>query len=452
MAEEITKEEYQERFLNIIQKYSGLTVSSSHRNFMLNFISKRKDELDVNDEEYCRKLEDDILERNLVIDEAAINETYFFREECQFDFLRDSFFPKHKDAVIWSAACSTGEEAISLYALAKACNVNAKVYASDIDEKALSIFKNCKYAPHSFRNEGSPYLNLLEQLGTYYPKSFTMSQETLSNISISRFNLASDEVFPMEDESVDLLFLRNVFIYFTSDTRKAVLMKMARAMKMHSLLFLSINEIASVECDIDLPFIKENTGPVFYLKKVSHEEKLNAARVREHIITLKKPSNHVLNSAPKSRTVIEIPRSREKSQPQCSIPELYKELKASVNSRDIEHAKELLSSYKFKPVEMEHELYIKGLIYEAEGKSKEALDSYQRASILNPKFWPATYSLAILYKKQGNTKNMKKAFLSCTNALKTYIQNHEICYNDIVDSFSPDYFLELCESQLEGER
>ncbi len=456
------EEEDGTRFLEIILRYSGLTVSASHRDFLLNFIKTRKKELSLSDDEYCKKLEEDIFERTLVIDEAAINETYFFREECQFDFLRDTYFPKHKDAVIWSAACSTGEEAISLYALAKACNVNARVYASDIDEKALSQIKTRCYTPHSFRNEGSPYLNLLEPLGTYYPKSFTMSKETLANLSISRFNLATDETFPMPLETVDLLFLRNVFIYFTKETRKAVLIKMAKAMKVNALLFLSINEIASIECDADMPFVKENCGSVYYLRKVSLEEKLNPPKRKlcREIPLQKKDYDIDLSACQKNAHDIKarhipdstLSRSHAESEKQCTILELYHELKKAITLNQTEHARELISSHKFKPLEMEHELYMKGLVCEAEGDIHKALDCFQRAEILNPKFWPASYSMGMLYKNIEDSKNMKKAFISCSNALKTYIQNHEICYNDIVDSFSPDYFLELCELQLEGGR
>ena len=451
MTERDKTTECVDKFLKIILKYSGLTVSSSHRDFLLNYIQERKKALSLSDEDYCKKLEEDINERNLVIDEAAINETYFFREESQFDFLKNRYFPDHKDVVIWSAACSTGEEAISLYALAKSCNVNATVYASDIDEKALSLFKNRYYPPHSFRNEGSPYISLLEPLGTYYPKSFTMSQETLDNLSISRFNLATDENFPMSLETVDLLFLRNVFIYFTKESRKAVLIKMAKAMKPGALLFLSINEIASIECENDMPFIKENCGPVYYLRKVSLNEKQKIHESKGMKI------DKALSRTPPSRSVPRLTLCKGNdstcsSTEKQTIPEFYKMLKKAISSNGTDYARELLSSHSFRPTEMEHELYMKGLIFEAEGNDTSALDSYLRASILNPRFWPASYKLGVLYKKSGNTKNMKKAFISCSNALKTYIQNQEICYNDIVESFSPDYFLELCESQLEGGR
>lgn len=459
MEESMTEENKTEdecKFLEIIQKYSGLTVSASHRDFMLNYVDERKKELGLSDEEYCRKLEEDILERTRVIDEAAINETYFFREVIQFDFLRDTYFPKHKNVVIWSAACSTGEEPISLYALAKSCRVNASVYASDIDEKALSQIKNRIYTPHSFRSEGSNYIGLLEQLGTYYPKTFTMSKETLESLFISKFNLATDHKFPMPNETVDLLFLRNVFIYFTKETRKEVLIKLAGAMKENALLFLSINEIASVECDMDMPFVKENCGPVYYLRKVGLEEKkrLYEAKIH-HGHTEPQLTRTIPHKAKKTDSFCHEHKNANPvnaMQKQCTMTELYKDLKAAISLKDFDHARELISRHKFKTTEMEHELFMKGMIFEAQGNNDEALDCYQRASIANPKFWPASYNLGTLSKKLGNSKNMKKAFLSCSKALKCYIQNQEICYNDILDSFNPDYFLELCDSQIEGGR
>ena len=442
-------EKDEDTFLKIILKYSGLTLSASHRDFIFNFIQSRKKELSLTDEEYCRKLEEDIGERSLIIDEAAINETYFFREESQFDYLRDVYFPQHKDVVIWSVACSTGEEPISLYALAKSCNVNASVYASDIDQKALEKIKDRSYTSNSFRNEGSPYLNLLGDLGTYSHKSFTMSKDTLSRLNISKFNLATDDIFPMPAESVDLLFLRNVFIYFTSETRKAVLIKMAKAMKMHALLFLSVNEIASIECDSDMPFVKENCGSVYYLRKVNikekekHTAKLTSRPVKPEKRETKKDAGLI------QRTYTPFLQSSDDEAlgDQCTISELYRTLKDALCSKEKDEAEKIISSHKFKAVEKEHEFYMKGIVYEARGNTSQALDSFQRACILNPKFWPASYSLAMLYKKNGDEKNMKKTFISCSKALESYIKNKEICYNEIVDSFSPDYFLELCELQ-----
>ena len=459
MSEEKNTEQNECKFLQLIQQYSGLTLSASHRDFIMNFISERKRKLSLSDDEYCRKLVEDVLERKLVIDEAAINETYFFREESQFDFLREGYFPEHRNVVIWSAACSSGEEAVSLYALAKACNVDAKVYATDIDEKALSQIHSRSYSANSFRNEGSPYLKLLENLGKYQPKSFTMSRETLENLSISKFNLVGDETFPMQEESVDLLFLRNVFIYFTRETRKAVLIKMARALKNHGLLFLSVNEIASVECDDDMPFVKENNGPVYYLRKVSMEEKKKIREERLNKIECpprsrkERPPHKTSQARCSGKTVLETLSDKEMPDAkQCSIQEFYKKIKAEIYSGKTECARKMLASYTFRPLEMEHEQYIKGLIFEAEENDAAALDCFLRSSILNPKFWPASYSLGMTYKKLGNDKNMEKAFISCSNALKSYIQNQEICYNDVVDSFSPDYFLELCQTQLAGGR
>lgn len=458
MSEEKT-EKNECRFLQLIQQYSGLTLSASHRDFIMNFICERKKELSLSDDEYCRKLEEDLLERKLVIDEAAINETYFFREESQFDFLKETYFPEHRNVVIWSAACSSGEEAISLYALAKACDVDAKVYASDIDEKALSQIQGRSYSANSFRNEGSPYLKLLGKLGAYHPKSFTMSRETLESLSISKFNLVGDDSFPMQEESVDLLFLRNVFIYFTKETRKAVLIKMARALKNHGLLFLSVNEIASVDCEDDMPFVKENDGSVYYLKKVSMEEKqkIREERLNKKEVTASRlkemPPNKRSQARPSGKTPLESLSDKGTSEErQCSIPEFYKKIRAEISSGKTESARKMLESHTFRPLEMEHEQYIKGLIFEAEENDAAALDCFLRSSILNPKFWPASYSLGMAYKKLGNDKNMEKAFISCSNALKSYIQNQEICYNEVVDSFSPDYFLELCQTQLAGGR
>ena len=64
-----------------------------------------------------------------LINLVTVNETYFFREEKQFDFLKNEVFPKFmgKKLTIWSCCCSTGEEPISLLTLALSMNLDVTV-------------------------------------------------------------------------------------------------------------------------------------------------------------------------------------------------------------------------------------------------------------------------------------------------------------------------------------
>ena len=100
--------------------------------------------------------------RNL-INSITIGETYFFREEKQFDFLDSQVFPKLKPkSLIWSAACATGEEAISLAVLNCKHGSNAKIIASDINTDSIARFERGVYRPHSFRHDGLKFKKELD--------------------------------------------------------------------------------------------------------------------------------------------------------------------------------------------------------------------------------------------------------------------------------------------------
>ena len=120
-------------------------------------------------------LDSDKNEYSKFVDIVTINETYFFREEKHFTLLNDIIFPelasKQKQLNIWSASCSSGEEAISLYLSAQ--NFfreagNFTVHGSDINTEVLEIFRRGVYKNNSFREDGSSFHNLLKDNATVF--------------------------------------------------------------------------------------------------------------------------------------------------------------------------------------------------------------------------------------------------------------------------------------------
>ena len=207
--------------LNIIEDSSGLKISDAHLDFINHYVESRCKALSISMGEYCSLLLSNRGEKENLINEAAINETYFFRETQQFDFIKENYLSSLKDqtVILWSAACSTGEEAISLYALAESCNVHPIVYASDIDTSALESFKNGYYAPHSFRDDGKKYHKLLASYGELFNNTFHLDIQRLPNLILKEYNLNDNTNILLQQNSVDIIFIRNVFIYFSLNLR-----------------------------------------------------------------------------------------------------------------------------------------------------------------------------------------------------------------------------------------
>lgn len=503
---------------------------------MRSYIKNRLAKLRISENNFYAYVQANDRERRSLIDEAAINETYFFREEKQFDFLNDVFFPKYNSGkiVIWSAACSTGEEPISLYALAKAYKKDVTVFATDIDTTALDILQKGEYKKNSFRTDGSKYHKFLDAFGTRTENKYQLSPEINSQIKKYNYNLVSEDMPPLVRESVNLLFLRNVFIYFSDEVRKKVIRKMADYLVTGGLLFLSINDIASVECDDDVPLIKENIGAVYYFRKVDMATKaqMQAEKVkklmfptphqntrhviingkvvvrktigtdlknsytgdrtplihsdidRKNIVSLYRNTRdnnsltgNISASATDRKNAVSLYRSGINNLSNVATPkgigatnsvlnvrtvgdgsavrnstvaydtqiqQLAKNVFVDLGNKKTEDAKEKISAYGFRPENFEYQAYLNGLVAQHENNDTRAEFYYKKANLYEPKFWPSYFKLGQIYEKSGNAKDGKKAFAICAILLETYVKNQEICYNFLMEHFSPSYFLDIC--------
>ncbi|MCR5762765.1 MAG: hypothetical protein K6G00_05200, partial [Treponema sp.] len=427
---------YLEEIYKTIESRSGLTINVAHKLSMRDFILQRISECNMTEEEYYSHLQSSQKEFNLIINEAAINETYFFREEKQFDFLKLVYFPQNagKTLSIWSAACSSGEEPLSLYTLAKHCNIDVKVYASDIDTHALQTMQNRVYRQNSFRSDGSKFHSLLNTIGTYQDKELIINEDILNNINSFYYNLISTAAPKLMPESMDIIFIRNVFIYFTPEVRKRILQRLSTILKPSGIMFLSINEIVTIENASELQLKKEHTGSVYYLKKVDKEE-------------LKKEKRVIL-----SKPECKQEQKKEKSVPDedNDIKELYSIITSRLNKHDCTAAWCVLHTQYFAPHKMEFLYYFEGLIYIEQNETVKAEESFSKATILNKDFWPAIFQMGMMQKKNGKDAESKKTFRQCSQVINSYVKSNNICYNAFTGSFSPEYFLVLCTNFING--
>jgi chemotaxis protein methyltransferase CheR len=450
--------------LDIIEAHSGLQVRGTHLDCIHAYVQKRMDELHMDFTAYCRLLIDAPAELSLVIDEAAINETYFFREYRQFEYVRDRLFPEYagRHMIIWSACCSTGEEPVSLAVLARSCGIDADIYASDIDVSALTVLRTGLYTQGAFRTDGSSFHHILDAYGSHEAGSYTINSEILNSIHVSEYNLAGTDPGPIPEESADLVFVRNVFIYFNKKTQDAVIGRLVRYLRPGGLLFFSMSEIAGIDVSrTELPLIKEHCGSVYFFRKVDPASFAVYHRGRHC-------SSGSEGSVPVERKIRKLPaeqrpavtgtrRLSDTIPSEISVPGtdgiplhvLGGQILAAVDRHDLGNACKLLSSCSCSPAELEYKFYYSAVIAKEEGKYGEAAELFLKASLLNTAFWPASLQLGLLYEQQGNEKKALKAFSECAKILEKYIEEQKTCYNFLVESFSPSYFYILCTVYIE---
>lgn len=184
-------------------------------------------------------------ELQIALDLLTTNETYFFREPKHFDFLKQQVLP-HAPAGrtfrLWSAASSSGEEAYSLaMTLAEGLGSTPwEIVGSDISSQVLAQARNGHYSMERARNLPRPLLvkycrkGIGEQAGT-----LLIDKALRSHVNFIQVNL--NDALPALGE-FDVIFLRNVMIYFDQDTKRKVVARLLPLLKSGGYFMVSHSE------------------------------------------------------------------------------------------------------------------------------------------------------------------------------------------------------------------
>jgi chemotaxis protein methyltransferase CheR len=173
-------------------------------------------------------------ERRISIDLLTTNETYFFREPKHFDFLRDSILPgvsARERFRVWSAACSTGEEPYSIAMLLsdRLAHHNWDLLGTDLSTRVLESARQGLYDTARTRDIPADYLRRFCLKGTGpYTDKVLIDEPLRERVQFSHVNL--NETLPRLG-LFDVVFLRNVMIYFEPPTKVAVVARIANCLR-----------------------------------------------------------------------------------------------------------------------------------------------------------------------------------------------------------------------------
>lgn len=203
-----------------------------------------------------------------LIELVTINETYFYREKEQLEAYKKTlseFKGKKKKLKIWSCACSTGEEPYTLAFIAKKVlgdETDFEIIATDIDNKVIDVAKEGKYQKSSLsfrRMNDRQKEEYFDEANDYLEVKKTYKEK----ITFKNFNLVDKrDWFRMKD--FDIIFCRNVLIYFDDETVKEINENFYNSIKEGGYLFLGH---ADPHRDIYPKFEIINTIETTYMKK-----------------------------------------------------------------------------------------------------------------------------------------------------------------------------------------
>jgi chemotaxis protein methyltransferase CheR len=241
-------------FKNLIREKCGLCFEDIRTVSLREGIETRMSKSEVRSHTaYFELLFSDSNEFHRLINLLTINETYFFREPVHLQLLVKRILPalladkKAGEKVrIVSAGCSTGEEPYSLaMAIMEEYGAEIRNFIAitgfDIDTDAIAGAEEGVFTAHSFRNFSADLqAKYFEQDGTLYRIRKTVRQK----VGFLKHNLLSEE-YPSALQAADVVFYRNVSIYFEPETQKNIFTKLAGILKEGGYLFVSSTETLS---------------------------------------------------------------------------------------------------------------------------------------------------------------------------------------------------------------
>ncbi|MEI6386093.1 MAG: CheR family methyltransferase [Spirochaetota bacterium] len=424
-----------------IEDETGNRFPETHGGTILRAAETRCRELGVDHAELRGRLVFDEEARKGFLDGVMIGETYFFRDSRQFGILMSFILPaliaERRPLQLWSASCSTGEEAISLVAAVEGARTGASapvdysVLGTDINEGSLARLRAGSYGQGSFREDGMEYHALLEVLGERIGEEWQASPACLERITTRRLNLLSGALTP--PDSMDVIFCRNTLLYMKPERKQQALDRLVSALRPGGFLFLASPEVPTMRHP-GLETVERGGG--FFFQKPSDPP---TARARDQLHSsprrsrpasfaagTKEARHHQVPvhpvpepSRPRDRRAARAPglgdigkglalaSSRGGSAPlgRETAPEaaservavIIRSIVAAIQANGFDRAEVLLGDFEAFAKENHVSQYLRALCAKHQGDLGAAIELWERARLFEPDFWPALFHAGLAY-------------------------------------------------------
>ncbi|OGT79197.1 MAG: chemotaxis protein CheR [Gammaproteobacteria bacterium RIFCSPLOWO2_02_FULL_61_13] len=243
------------RFISsLVYGHAGIKIDSGKRELVYARLAKRLRALGLDSfVVYCERLRGDAGELRQCINALTTNVTRFFRESHHFDFLRESVIPElveasvargRRKARIWSAGCSSGEEPYTIELTLQECpqlrDWDVKILATDLDTGILAKARAGIYPESQIEDIPLALRSNWFRRGTNRHAGLIRVHPNLQQRIFFR-HLNLKDAWPMRGP-FDVIFCRNVVIYFDKDTQRTLFNRFADMLSDPGYLFLGHSE------------------------------------------------------------------------------------------------------------------------------------------------------------------------------------------------------------------
>ncbi len=405
-------------------------------------------------------------ELSRLVEYLSVQETQFFRNQPQFDALRQYVIPElarrnddRRLLRIWCAGCSTGEEPYSvamtlLDVLPGADSWDIRVLATDLNEAALSQAIRGWYPERKITG-----VDRLHRRRYFYSEDggFRVIDDVRRLVRFQRHNLVGDPL-PVESRAgCDAVFCRNVIIYFNRETAKFVIEHFYDIINSGGYLFLGHSETL---WQMSTKYGLVEMGSTFIYRKPGAGEEdgrlfIPDRRLRNAGLP---PGVRRDRRGPGDRRLsgragpTELPGRRESEthrhecRPAGPPPEEVKErARRHIDAGEFEQAANLIKQGLDRDIADAEAYFLLGIAHEKRGELAAALEDFRRALYLDPDFSLAYFHLASLFEQNGNSKCAIREY---RNAGRSFAKNPPGAWETELEAFDPRSLVNLCRHKI----
>lgn len=435
LPKDISAEEFK-MFADYIEEQFGFILGEDKFDSLRISLHARANQLGVKSyKEYFQIIKDNIQELKELLSLITINETYFFRYPEQFQVLGNIILPellisrrykKERPLRIWSAGCSTGEEAFSIAitimeSIPDWQSLDIKILGTDVSKKALEAAFKGIYPRSAFR------ITREEIIEKYFIKvdkdHWRIKDEVRSLVDFMYHNLIK-EPYPFAFIGArDIIFCRNVTIYFKPESTRRVIKNFYQSLVPGGYLFIGHSETLY---NLNPGFLTVRYGDVFLYQK-PHEAQENDSRINTEDLKSEKHKAILSESAQakididhipaSSRDVNEKIKSTSESNNPCADVRTKKILFLLERDRIADAKSEVDSLISSDPLNPEA-YYLSGIISKKMGFLEDALEAFRRSVYLDKDFAPSLIEIGSIYYTIGNLDESVKYYWRAAETLK----------------------------------
>jgi chemotaxis protein methyltransferase CheR len=249
-----------ELFQKLIYKEIGISLNNSKKLLVQNRLLRRLMEYKLSSfGDYYRLVQINSTEKSEMLNQITTNETYFFREKSHFEFL-DRYVKSHKDSNIriWSAASSVGAEAYSIAMTAHEHTQNYEVFGSDINSEVVKK-ANIGLYPLKWMDKIDEKMRqkyCLRGKGKH-EGWFLVDRLFVKHVKFQERNLMEIQ---RDVGMFDIIFLRNVLIYFDKQTKIKIINNVIQNLKVGGYFVISLTENIH---DLDIKTLTQVDSSIF---------------------------------------------------------------------------------------------------------------------------------------------------------------------------------------------